>query len=204
MRGGGGEEGRKEGEREETGKGKPASPLLTNTAGTAAAIAPSGTHGYGHTTMAPISVEQTGVGTRANKRRKSAEQGEGPALADEDGPGEAGTAGTLVTVRKAAPNLRSDKEYDPARKEGTRGTGKVVPITMSQFDPITEEEPGEATTGVAGITTGGAEPLPPSATAPVTVGEGGRQQRPIRVYTVEREAKAKEKGGTDKTKEPEK
>jgi hypothetical protein len=112
------------------------------------------------------------MGTRANKRRKSAEQGEGPALADKDGPGEAGTAGTLVTVRKAAPNLRSDKEYDPARKEGTRGTGKVVPITMSQFDPITEEEPGEATTGVAGITTGGAEPLPPSATAPVTVGEG--------------------------------
>jgi hypothetical protein len=183
----------------------PASPLQTDTALTAATTAPSGARGYGHTPMAPIPMGQTGVGTRANnKKRKSAEQGEGPALADKDGPGKAGTAGTLVTVKKAAPNLKSDKEYDQARKGGTGGTGKVVTITMSQFDPITKEEPGEATTGLAEITAGGTEPLPPSATAPVTVVEGGLQDRPIRTYAAEREAKAKGKGGTDKTKGPEK
>jgi hypothetical protein len=152
--------------------------------------------------MSRDTVEQTGVATRGNKKRKSNEQGGELSPVDKDGPGKAGAAGTLVTVKKSAPNLRSDKEYVHAQKEGTGGTEKAVMLPMSQFDPITEEGPEEATTGVAGITTGGAEPLPPSATAPVTVGEGGRQQRPIRVYTVEREAKAKGKGGTDKTKGP--
>ena len=80
----------------------------------------------------------------------------------------------------------------------------MVQIPMSQSDPITEEDPGEATTGSPGITVGGTEPLPQSAIAsqaPLTVVEGGRPERPIRMYATE---KAKEKAGTDKTKGPDK
>ena len=80
----------------------------------------------------------------------------------------------------------------------------MVQIPMSQSDPITEEDPGEATTGPPGITAGGTEPLPRSAIAPLTVVEGGRPERPIRMYATERDAKAKEKAGTDKAKGPDK
>ena len=123
---------------------------------------------------------------------------------DKDGPGKAGAAGTLVTVTKKTPNLRSDKEYVHPQKEGTGGAEKAGGIPMSQFDPIVEEGPEEANTGVAGSTAGGTEPRLPSAATPDTVGGGGRQDRPIRTFAAEREAKAKGKGGTDKTKGPEK
>ena len=109
-----------------------------------------------------------------------------------------------MTVTKKTPNLRSDKEYVHPQKEGTEGAEKAGGIPMSQFDPIVEEGPEEANTGVAGSTAGGTEPRLPSAAAPDTVGGGGRQDRPIRVYNKERGEKAKGKGGTDKPKEPEK
>ena len=123
---------------------------------------------------------------------------------DKDGPGKAGAAGTLVTVKKTTPNLRSDKDYVHARKEGTGGTEKAAVIPMSQFDSIVEEGPEEANTGVAGSTAGGTEPRLPSAAPPDTVGGGRLQPRPIRMFSKERGEKAKGKGGTDKPKEPEK
>ena len=77
-------------------------------------------------------------------------------------------------------------------------------ITMSQFDPIVEEEPEEDDTGVARNTAGGTELHPPSAAPPDAVGGGGLQDRPTRVFITERSEKAKGKGETDKPKEPEK
>jgi hypothetical protein len=154
--------------------------------------------------MAPIPAETTGVSTRGTKKRKSNEQGGGLSPGDKDGPGKTGSTGTLVTVTKKTPNLRSDKEYVHPQKEGTGGAEKAGGIPMSQFDPIVEEEPEEDDTGVARNMAGGTEPHPPSAAPPDTVGGGDLQDRPVRVFGAERAEKAKGKGGTDKPKEPEK
>ena len=123
---------------------------------------------------------------------------------DKDGPGKAGAAGTLVTVTKKTQNLRSDKEYGQPQKKGTGEAEMAEGTTMSQFDPIVEEEQEEDDAGVARNTAEGTGLHPPSAAPPDAVGGGGLQDRPTRVFNTERSEKAKGKGGPDKPKEPEK
>ena len=200
----GGGDGGKEEEREERGEGEGTSPRRTETARAAAPTAVSGTHGYGHTKMAPIPVDKPGVATRGGKKRKSNEQGGELSPGEKDGPGKAGAAGTLVTVTKKTPNLRSDKEYVQPQKKGTGEAEMAEGTTMSQFDPIVEEEQEEDDARVARNTAEGTGLHPPSVAPPDDVEGGGPRERPTRLLNTERADKAKGKGGPEKPKEPEK
>ena len=164
----------------------------------------SGTHGYGHTKMAPIPVDKPGVATRGGKKRKSNEQGGELSPGEKDGPGKAGAAGTLVTVPKKTQNLRSDKEYVPPQKKGTGEAEMAEGTTMSQFDPIVEEEQEEDDARIARNTVEGTGLNPPNVALPDDVEGGVPWDRPTRLLNTERADKAKGKGGPEKPKEPEK
>jgi hypothetical protein len=177
---------------------------ITETAKTADPPAVSETHGYGHQKMVPVPTEKTGVATRGTKRRKSNEQGEGLSPGDKDGPGKAGATGTLVTVTKKTPNWRNDTEYGQPQKEGTGEAEMAEGTTMSQFDPIVEEEQEEDDARVARNTAEGTGLHPPNVAPPDDVEGGGPRERPTRLLNTERADKAKGKGGPEKPKEPEK
>ena len=200
----GGGDGGKEEEREERGEGEGTSPRRTETARAAAPTAVSGTHGYGHTKMAPIPGDKPGVATRGGKKRKSNEQGGELSPGEKDGPGKAGATGTLATVPKKTQNLRSDKEYVPPQKKGTGEAEMAEGTTMSQFDPIVEEEQEEDDARIARNTVEGTGLNPPNVALPDDVEGGVPWDRPTRLLNTERADKAKGKGGPEKPKEPEK